>query len=281
MERRALGKGISALIPDVGPDQKEAVVYVRLEQVKPNPFQPREDFDQQGLEELTQSIKEKGMIQPILVRRQGDAYELIAGERRLRAALALGLESIPALVKDVTDQDSLELALIENIQREDLNPIEEARAYQYLISKYNLTHERVGAVLGKARVTVTNALSVLRLPQEIQEDIRRNRLSSGHGKALLEIDDVNHQRRLAHETISRGLSVRELENLVKVQRPTQPNKKMKTVHQDPLVAALEEELQHFLATKVRVSDTGKRGHVVIDYYSREDLERIVNKIKGR
>ncbi len=280
MERKALGKGISALIPETESGSKESILYLKIDQVKPNPFQPREDFDTQSLEELTQSIKEKGVIQPILVRRKGDIYELIAGERRLRAATELKLEQIPAILKNVEDADSLELSLIENIQRQELNPIEEARAYQYLINKFNLTQERVSEVLGKARVTVTNTLRLLKLPQEIQEDIRRRRLSFAHGKVLLEMEDPNQQRRLAHEVISKGLSVRELENLVKAHRPKLPKQKIRSANREPFIAVLEEELQHILATKVRVSKNKKRGHITIEFYSQEDLQRIANKIRG-
>jgi len=280
MERRALGKGISALIPETDASAKETIMFLKLSQVRPNPFQPREDFDTQSLEELIQSVKEKGVIQPILVRRTGDTYELIAGERRLRAATALQLEQIPAIVKNVEDQDSLELSLIENIQRQELNPIEEARAFQFLINKFNLTQERVAEVLGKARVTVTNTLRLLKLPQEIQEDIRKNRISFAHGKALLEIEDPNQQRRLAHDILAKGLSVRELESLVKMHRPKLSKQKMRVANREPFVAVLEEELQHLLATKVRISKNKKRGHIAIEFYSEEDLQRIAKKIRG-
>ncbi|MFA4889889.1 MAG: ParB/RepB/Spo0J family partition protein, partial [Candidatus Omnitrophota bacterium] len=266
--------------PETESGSKESILYLKIDQVKPNPFQPREDFDTQSLEELTQSIKEKGVIQPILVRRKGDFYELIAGERRLRAATELKLDQIPAILKNVEDADSLELSLIENIQRQELNPIEEARAYQYLINKFNLTQERVSEVLGKARVTVTNTLRLLKLPQEIQEDIRKRRLSFAHGKVLLEMEDPNQQRRLAHEVISKGLSVRELENLVKAHRPKLRKQKMRSADREPFIAVLEEELQHILATKVRVSKNKKRGHITIEFYSQEDLQRIANKIRG-
>ena len=170
MERRALGKGLSALIPEKvleSKERKEEIVYVQSGQIKPNPFQPREDFDQQSIEELAQSIKGKGVIQPLLVRRKGDNYELIAGERRLRAANSLGLKEIPIIVRDVSDQDSLELALIENVQREDLNPIEEAHAFQHLMDKFQVTQEKISEVLGKARSTITNTLGLLKLPHEI------------------------------------------------------------------------------------------------------------------
>lgn len=280
MERKALGRGISALIPEKEEGRHEKIIYVQSEQVKPNPFQPREDFGTQSLEELTQSIKEKGMIQPILVRRRGDIYELIAGERRLRACKSLGIKEIPVIIKDVDDRDSLEISLIENIQRQELNPIEEARAYQYLIEKFQVTQEKISEVLGRARVTITNTLRLLKLPIEIQEELKKGRLSFAHGRALLEIADLNQQRRLAQEAISKGLSVRELENLIKTHRPHQPKRKMGTSHREPYLAVMEEELQHVLATKVRISKRKKRGAISIEFYSQEDLERIVNKIRG-
>jgi len=283
MERRALGKGLGALIPEKaieGAMHKEEIVYVQSEQIKPNPFQPRENFDQQSIEELAQSIKEKGVIQPLLVRRRGDNYELIAGERRLRAANSLGLKEIPIIVRNVTDQDSLELALIENIQREGLNPIEEAHAYQHLLDKFNVTQEKISEVLGKARVTITNTLRLLKLPHEIQEEMKKGRISFAHGRALLEIEDANHQRRLAQDIIAKGLSVRELESLIKTSRPKIFKRKIGVGLREPIVAILEEQLQHALATKVRISKRKKRGHINIEFYSQEDLERIANVIKG-
>jgi ParB family chromosome partitioning protein len=281
MERKVLGKGLSALIPERESEKTEKIIYVKTEQVKPSPFQAREDFDSQSLEELTQSIKEKGLIQPILVRQKGDYYELIAGERRWRAANLLNLKEIPVMIKEVADRDSLELSLIENIQRQDLNPIEEAHAYQYLIDKFGLTQERLSEALGKARVSITNILRLLKLPQEIQTEIKKGRISFGHGRALLEVEDLNKQRRLAQEIISKGLSVRELENLIKTERPklAKPRRKP-SASPDPYIAVLEEELQHLLATKVRISKSKKRGHIRIEFYSPEDLERIVQKIRG-
>lgn len=283
MERRALGKGLSALIPEKTVESaahKEEIVYVQSGQIKPNPFQPREDFDQQSIEELAQSIREKGVIQPLLVRRKGDNYELIAGERRLRAANSLGLKEIPIIVRDVTDQDSLELALIENIQREGLNPIEEAHAYQHLLDKFNVTQEKISEVLGKARVTITNTLRLLKLPHEIQDEMKKGRISFAHGRSLLEVEDANRQRSLAQDIISKGLSVRELESLIKSSRPKAVKRKIGAGQREPIVAILEEQLQHALATKVRISKRKKRGHINIEFYSQEDLERIVNVIKG-
>lgn len=281
MDRKALGKGISALIPEYEKDHESRVVFLKLDQIKPNPLQPREDFDPQSLEELRQSIKEKGVIQPILVRHKGIYYELIAGERRYRAACALSLPEIPAIIKDVGDEDSLELSLIENIQRQNLNAIEEARAYQYLIDKYQLTQERISEVLGKARVTVTNILRLLKLPIEIQDEMKKGRITFAHGRALLEIDDLNKQRYFVQKIIANSLSVRELENLIKSHR----SKKVRThpitsFEREPYLNVVEEQLQHILGTKVRVIKKKKRGHIQIEFYSQEDLERIVNKLQG-
>lgn len=282
MERKALGKGISALIParEAESVRREEILHVDLVKIKPNPFQPREDFNPQGMEELTQSIREKGVIQPVLVRQRGEHYELIAGERRFRAAKLLNLKEIPVIIKEVEDRDSLEIALIENIQRQSLNPIEEAHAYQYLIDKFGVTHEKISQVLGRARASVTNILRLLNLPLEIQQEIKKDRLSFAHGRVLLEIADANLQRRLAQDVISRGLSVRELETLAKTQRRSVPKRKIGPGSREPYVAVLEEELQHALATKVRISKRKKRGHILIEFYSPEDLERIAKTIRG-
>lgn len=281
-QRRALGKGIGALIPQrQETEHKEEVLYVSAEQIRPNPFQPREDFDEDSIKELAQSIREKGVIQPLLVRRSGDNFELIAGERRLRAAKSLGLKEIPILVRNVEDVDSLEIALIENIQRQGLNPIEEARAYQHLMDKFHMTQEAMSEVLGKARVTISNTMRLLKLPHEIQMEIKNGRISYGHGRALIEIEDINLQRKFAQEVISKGLSVRELESLIKTRRPVGIKRKAgASAQREPAVAVLEEALQHALATKVRIAKRKKRGHIVIDFYSQEDLERITNIIRG-
>ncbi|MEW6100962.1 MAG: ParB/RepB/Spo0J family partition protein [Candidatus Omnitrophota bacterium] len=280
MERRALGRGISALIPEAELGKKEEIIYVQTDKIKPNPFQPREEFDSLSIEELAQSIKEKGVIQPLLVRRKGEHYELIAGERRLRAANSLGLKELPIMVKDVEDRDSLELALIENIQRQGLNPIEEARAFQYLIEKFQVSQEKISAALGKARVTITNTLRLLKLPQEIQQEMKKGRLGFAHGRALLEIEDTNLQRRLAQEVITKDLSVRELESLIKTRRPHAPSRKRAPAKADPYVSHFEHELQQALATKVRITKRQKRGHILVEFYSQQDLERIVKVIKG-
>lgn len=279
MERKALGRGLSALIPKKESIPKNEIIYVQTDQIKPNPFQPREDFAPQNLEELSQSIKEKGVIQPLIVRRKGDSYELIAGERRLRACKLLGFSEVPVIIKDIEDHDSLEYSLIENIQRQDLNPIEEAHAYKYLIEKFQVTQEKISEVLGRARVSIANILRLLKLPQEIQEEMKKGGLSFAHGRALLEIEDANLQRRLMQEVISSGLSVRELESLIKARRPRVTRRRSEPSLREPYLAVLEERLQQLLATKVRISKRKKRGHILIEFYSPQDLERIVNTIE--
>jgi ParB family chromosome partitioning protein len=280
MERKALGKGIGALIPEKVGEREDKIIFVQTERIKSSPFQPREDFDDQSLGDLTQSIKEKGVIQPILVRRKGIDYELIAGERRLRASKSLNLKEIPVIIKDVEDRDSLEIALIENIQRQGLNAIEEAHAYQYLIDKFNVTQEKISDVLGKSRVMVTNTLRLLKLPKEIQDEIKKGRISFAHGRTLLEIDDANQQRRLAQEIIAHGLSVSALEGMVKKRHLRPAKRRMEQSVRDPAVVILEEELQHILATRVRITKRQKRGHILIEFYSPEDLKRIVGVVKG-
>jgi len=279
MERRALGKGISALIPEREVAREEKIIYVTSDEIRPNPFQPREDFDEASIAELAQSIKEKGLIQPLLVRRKGESFELIAGERRLRASKLLNLKEIPIIVREVNDEDSLELALIENIQREKLNPIEEAHAFQYLMEKFKLTQEKISEAVGKSRVTITNTLRLLKLPQEIQAEMKKGRISFAHGRALLEIEDVNRQRRLVQDIIAKGLSVRELENLLRAHRPTK--RRMNKRHDDIHMLAIEEKIQQLLGTKARITKRKKGGHITIDFYSPDDLERIITRlIKG-
>ena len=280
MEHRALGKGLNALIPEAESEKGARVLILNVTQIKPNPLQPRENFSPEEMAELVGSIREKGVIQPVLVRTRSDGYELIAGERRLRAARMLNMQEIPAIIKDVDDKDSLELALIENIQRQNLNAIEEARAYQYLIDKFQMSQDELGQVMGKARVSVTNILRLLKLPLEIQDEIKQGRISLGHGKALLEVEDVNRQRFLTQVAISKSLSVRELECLIKNSRPRKNKLTVKMGTVDPVVAVLENELQQALATKVRIVKKKKRGHIVVEFYSQEDLERVVDKIRG-
>lgn len=281
MEKRGLGRGISALIPQQQEvTEQTRIILLSLNQVKPNPFQPRQEMDPHHLEELVQSIKEKGIIQPILVRKAGEEFELIAGERRLRAAKLLNLKEIPALVKQASDEESLELALIENIQRQNLNPIEQAKAYQYLINKFNMTQERLAQIMGKARVSITNILRLLKLPREVQEEIKRGRLSFAHARALLEIEQPSTQQELTREIIANSLSVSELYNLMRQrhQKGIQ-HKKESSLSKEPYLLALEEQMQQVLGTKVQIAKGRKRGFIKIEFYSQEDLQRIFDTIK--
>lgn len=286
MERKALGKGLGALIPDraiiadVAYDEKN-IVYLKIDQIKPNPFQPRKNFDAENISELKDSIQEKGLIQPILVRNMSTHYEIIAGERRYRAAKELNFSEIPVIVKDVKDQESLEIALIENIQRENLNPIEEARAYQKLLSDFSLTQEEVGKMIGKSRITVSNVLRVLNLSEAIQEELSKGNISLGHAKVLLELESNSDREEMVRLVISKSLSVRELESLVKQKRPTAKLNKLKASvsNVDVQIAMLEEALQQFFATKVKILKNKKRGFIHIEFYSPEDLERIVRLMK--
>lgn len=282
MEKRGLGKGLGALIPTKehsAEKEKEKIVYISVEEIRPNPYQPRENFNSESLEDLVSSIKEKGIIQPVLLRRSvGGGYELIAGERRLRAAKSLNINEIPAIIKDVKDEESLEIALIENIQRQNLNPVEEAYAYKHLIDEFSCTQEKIAQTIGKSRVSVANTLRLLKLPQEIQEMLRKGLLTFAHGKVLLELQDSKRQLLLADNVVSNGLSVRELEGLI---LPHQKIRKPKG-HADKTSAqlkAIEEELQQILGSKVKIVPGHKRGIIHIEFYSQEDLERIYEVIK--
>ncbi len=286
MNKKALGKGLSALIPE-GPAIKidlpvseGAVVYLKTDRIKPSPFQPRLAFNEERQKELIASIKEKGFLQPVLVRKVAGDYELIAGERRLRAAKALNLTEIPAFVKNVKDEEAMVISLIENIQREELNPIEEAHAFQRLINDFNFTQDHVAQSVGKNRTTVTNILRLLKLPKEIQQSISDGLLTMGHARALLSLENLSDQLKLYQDIISNQLSVREIESLVKTKTQRHKKRSLESAgRKDPYVQSMEEDLQNFLATKVRIFSAHKRGKVVIDFYSPEDLERIVGVIK--
>lgn len=281
MENRALGKGLSALIPEksaVAPN--ESVTQVKVIDIQENPLQPRISYDEERFSELMASIKERGVLQPILVRPKGDGYELIAGERRLRAARALNFDEVPVVVKAVSDQEALVLALIENIQREELNPIEEAQAFQRLISEFHFTQDSVAQSVGKDRSTVGNLIRLLKLPQDIQKSVSDGKLSAGHARALLSVDNPQEQKRLFEKTIMRQLSVRELENLIKYGiKGGLRLKRSRTTARDSYLVDLEELLQRVLGTKVRIMAQKKRGKIIIEYYSPEDLQRISDIIK--
>jgi len=276
MEKSALGKGLSALIPEnVKLEKDDIVTYLSTTQIKKNTFQPRKEFNEEKLADLISSIKEKGVLQPLLVRKTIDGYELIAGERRLRAAQTLNISKVPVIVKTATDQEALVLALIENIQREELNPIEESKAYQRLIEDFNFTQDLVAQSVGKDRSTVTNMLRLLSLPEDIQQSISLGSFSVGHARALLSIRDEEQQKIFWRRTTDKGLSVRELENIIKSEAGVlSRGRKTTGERKDPYVVSVEEELQRALGTKVRIAAKKKRGKIIIEYYSNDDLERI-------
>lgn len=281
MERKVLGRGLGALIPDtVKPllEKEDKVINLDISQVKPSAFQPRAHFEPHQLKELTDSIKEKGVVQPILVRPTESGYELIAGERRLRAVKSLGFDKIPALVKIVSNEEALELSLIENIQRQDLNPIEEAHAYRRLAEEFNLTQEQIAQAVGKDRVTVTNILRLLKLPDKIQKYLISGEITMGHARAILAIPTAEEQLKFCQKVIAQGLSVREVENLTKKEITVKSHKR-KLQTKDHHLIALEEELQRALGTKVRIHHRQKRGTITIEYYSHTDLERILHILK--
>ena len=280
MEGKALGKGLSALIPERSKTSKsETVEYLKTDSIRDNSLQPRTNYNDEKLNDLKASIKEKGVLQPILVRIKEGKHEVVAGERRLRAARALKLEEIPAIIKEVTDQEAFIIALIENIQREELNPIEEAQAYSKLISEFGYTQDAVAQSVGKDRSTISNLLRILKLPKEIREYIYDGKLSVGHARALLSIVVPVQQRRLFNLTMKKGLSVRELESLVQAKTNGGARRKKLEPTKDHEIVALEEDLQKTLGTKVRVMPQKKRGKIVIEYYSLDDLDRIIKLIK--
>ncbi|MFA6378203.1 MAG: ParB/RepB/Spo0J family partition protein [Candidatus Omnitrophota bacterium] len=280
MEKSALGKGLSALIPEnLKSDKDESIAYVHVAQIQKNTLQPRKEFKEEKLSDLISSIKEKGVLQPLLLRRKGDGYELIAGERRLRAAQFLKIEKVPAIIKSATDEESLILALIENIQREELNPIEESKAYKRLVEDFGFTQDHVAQSVGKDRTTVTNMLRLLSLPDEIQLSISSGDFSVGHARTILSVKDKTRQSFLWKKTISKGLSVRELENIVKSEDSAQEGRRKPGAEKkDPYVVSVEEDLQRALGTKVRLVTKKKRGKIVIEYYSNDDLDRIIKVI---
>ncbi len=271
--KTALGKGLEALIPEKG----EEVIYLDIDRIFPGEQQPRKTFRDDSLKELAASIKEKGVIQPVIVSRVGDGtFRLVTGERRWRATALAGLKKIPALIKNVASRDSLEIALIENIQREDLNPIETAEAFSRLITDFNLTQEDLSDKVGKDRATISNYLRLLKLPEEIKPLIYNGSLSTGHAKAILAVDGKVNQLEVARKIIKKGLSVREAEVLSrKISKPP----KLKS-NKDPQISSLEEKLIKSLGTKVRILNKGKKGKIEIEYYSLDELDRLLEILLG-
>jgi ParB family transcriptional regulator, chromosome partitioning protein len=282
MSRKALGRGLSALLRDVESASPSApsLQQVPVGLIDPNPFQPRRLFSPDRLQELADSIRSTGIVQPILVRKTGERYQLIAGERRWRAASLARLETVPAMIRELSDQEALELALTENILRDDLSPIETARAYQSMQEKFGLSHDEIATRLGFNRTTITNAVRLLKLPQEIQEMIDKKLLTSGHARALLACTDAEEQVQLAKRIAEEGFSVRLAEKLASpLKNETSPRKTPASPEgADANTRAAALELERTLGTRVKILGNGDRGRIEISYFSAQDLERIYELI---
>jgi len=279
-KKMALGKGLGALLPELGEEELKRSFYCGIEEIVPNRSQPRKYFDEAKLQELTESIKEKGILEPLLVRRIAEGYELIVGERRWRAAQKAGLKEVPIIIKEVDAREALELSLIENLQREDLNPIEEAEAFKQLIEEFGLSQGDLATRIGKDRTTITNTLRLLKLPSEIKNEILKNRITPGHARAILSLDSKEKQKELCALIIKNNLSVREAETLARRWAGKQRKAPSSTqkVELESLLLSFQDSLRNYLGTKVRITPKGKRGKIEIEYYSDEDLTRIVETI---
>ncbi|MCA1560861.1 MAG: ParB/RepB/Spo0J family partition protein [Acidobacteria bacterium] len=273
-KRPALGRGLSALIPDAPlPTASDRPLEVDIDRLRPNRFQPRTQVDEPRLDDLARSIKANGLIQPIVVRTVGGAYEIIAGERRWRAAQRAGMLRVPVVVRDVPEEKLLEVALVENIQREDLNPIEEASAYRRLSDDFHLKQDEIAEAVGKDRSSIANMLRLLKLPEEIRGDLAAGTLSMGHARALLGVADEPAQRRAAREVVSRGLSVRETEALVRKLAAPAPEPRPEP-SMDVHTRVAEERLRFALGTRVRIVRKGKAGRIEVDFGSEDELQRL-------
>jgi ParB family chromosome partitioning protein len=280
-KRMALGKGLGALLPEYGQPEPKTLLYCGIEEIIPNRSQPRKHFDESKLQELAESIKEKGILEPLLVRRTDQGYELIVGERRWRAAQKAGLKEVPVVVKEADRREVLEISLIENLQREDLNPIEAAESFKHLLEEFNIRQEDLSQRIGKDRTTITNTLRLLKLPLEVRNQLLQNRITSGHARAILSLESKEKQKELCALIIKKGLSVREAEAIAK-RWSEKPKKSITPVKKrgdlESQLSSLQDSLRKYLGTKVHITQKGKRGKIEIEYYSHEDLERIVEAI---
>jgi ParB family transcriptional regulator, chromosome partitioning protein len=280
VQKKGLGRGLSALIPEVAVAEKVSPdFHMDVERIAPSSLQPRRAFDEAKMEELAASVRDKGILQPLLVRRRGEGYELIAGERRWRAALKAGLKQVPVIVKEATDDDVLQIALIENLQREDLNPIEEASAYQRLQEEFRWSQEDIAEKVARSRPAVANSMRLLLLPAEVKQQVALGKLPAGQARALLGLQGEPLILAAAREVIAKGLSTRETEKLVRRLKSGSRRKKEGSV-MDPNLRSLIEGLQRVLGTKVHLVQRGRsgRGKIEIEYYSSDDLERIIQRI---
>lgn len=275
MGRKVLGKGLEALIPKTADDNKQEFIYLAPEQIQESRYQPRQTVDNKELEELTASIKENGFVQPVVVRRLGAGkYEMVAGSRRLRVAKSLGLKKIPTLVKDLDDKKTFLIAITENLQRKNLNPVEQAHAFKKLMEQFKLTQQEVGDILGKDRSSIANSLRLLKLPSSIQQALTQGEINTGQARSLLAIDDKRKQNELFLQIVNKKLTVRDLERKTK---KSSTAKQPKT--KDPYVADIESKLQELLGTKVKVNHKrNNRGKVIVEYYSIDDLQRLIRRL---
>ncbi|QBK24828.1 ParB/RepB/Spo0J family partition protein [Ureibacillus thermophilus] len=279
---KGLGKGIGALFPSEALEsiqKEEHVEKIPLQKLVANPFQPRKKFDDEAIEELAQSIREHGIIQPIVVRKKGKKYEIVVGERRYRAAKLANLQEIPAIIKEMTEEQMMELAILENLQREDLTPIEEAEAYQNLIEKLNFTQDDLAKRLGKSRPHITNMIRLLQLPEEVRQMVNEGQLSMGHGRALLGLKNKRKIIEVAKRTVSQSLNVRQLEALIKQLNENVSRETKKTQKKDIFVQATESQLRELFGTNVQIKKTKNKGKIEIEFYSEDDLERILEILK--
>lgn len=284
---RGLGKGLEALFNDVeinthdsernSSSTNEGILFLDINDIKPNSKQPRKNFPDDKIDELAKSIETHGIIQPIMVRPAGEGYEIVAGERRWRAARRASLKQVPCIIRELTEEQNMLIAIIENMQREDLNPMEEADALNQMIVQYGLTQEEVSKSVGKSRPYITNALRLLKLPSEIREMVVQGQLTSGHARAIAGVKDETKQVSLASKTVKEGLSVRETETLANKENESMPNRQAKARPRakNREITDLEEELKTVLGTKVEISQGSKRGKIEIEYYSRDELERLL------
>jgi ParB family chromosome partitioning protein len=279
MNKKALGRGLAAFIPDEFSILKEErYAEIEIDEIRPNPFQPRLKFDDQTIEELAQSIRESGIVQPVLVAPEEDHYKIIVGERRWRAAQKAGLRKIPVLIRNIPKEKQLEISLIENIHREELNPLEIAGAYQRLIEEQGYTQQEIAEKVGKDRTSVTNYVRLLKLPREIQDRINGGDISMGHARALLALDDTASQLFACRQVVDKSLSVRNTEKLVHRLKERAPRTQRHL--EDPDLRALQEEMLKILGTKVLISGSRAKGVLKIFYFSLDDLNRIYDRVKG-
>jgi len=279
-----LGKGLGALIPEENLEEKSlnkenGVNLVSINLIKANMNQPRKSFDEEKIIQLSESIKEHGIIQPIILKKEGETYNIVAGERRWRAAKIAGIKEIPSIVMDLSDKEILEISLIENIQRQDLNPLEEAVAYKKLINEFNLTQEQLSNRIGKSRTSITNCLRLLNLDKRVQEYLIDGVITEGHGRAILSIEDKELQYKLAQTIIDEGLSVREAEKLIKNISTKKKKSEPEEKRINPYYIDIKDKLENLFGTKVLLMDKKNKGKIEIEYYSPEDLQRILDILK--